>query len=154
MSAALRPMTQAEFDAWYPLVQEGYVADIVRAGVDEEAARAKAARDFPHHLPDGLATEGHSLYTVDSDGEAVGALWVTEREDDFGRSLFILDVEIDESHRGRGLGKAAMLLVEEEARRRGIDRVTLNVFGGNDVARNLYRSLGYLETAVYMMKRV
>jgi ribosomal protein S18 acetylase RimI-like enzyme len=152
VSASLRAMTQAEFDAWYPHVQEGYVADIVRAGVDEDAARAKAARDFPHYLPDGLATEGQWLYTVESDGEAVGALWVTEREDDFGRTLFILDVEIDEAMRGRGLGKAAMLLAEEEARRRGIERVTLNVFGGNDVARSLYRSLDYAEAAVYMQK--
>jgi ribosomal protein S18 acetylase RimI-like enzyme len=30
--------------------------------------------------------------------------------------------------------------------------VELNVFGGNDVARNLYRSLGYVETSIQMGK--
>jgi ribosomal protein S18 acetylase RimI-like enzyme len=45
-----------------------------------------------------------------------------------------------------------MLLAEGEARRRGLSRVALNVFGGNEVARNLYRSLGYEETAVTMRK--
>ena len=124
------------------------------AGIDAERARAKAERDFPLILPEGLETQGQWLYAVESDGEAVGMLWVTERDDDFGKNLFVYDVQIDEAHRGRGLGKAAMQLAEDEARRRGIPAVTLNVFGGNEVARNLYRSLGYTESAVYMMKRV
>jgi ribosomal protein S18 acetylase RimI-like enzyme len=45
-----------------------------------------------------------------------------------------------------------MLLAEEEARRRGIDRLALNVFGRNTVARRLYRSLGYDENAIAMSK--
>jgi ribosomal protein S18 acetylase RimI-like enzyme len=47
-----------------------------------------------------------------------------------------------------------MVFAEEEARRRGIAKVALNVFGGNAVARRLYRSLGYAETAVHMEKIV
>jgi RimJ/RimL family protein N-acetyltransferase len=43
-----------------------------------------------------------------------------------------------------------MVYAEEEARRRGLDRVGLMVFGGNEVARNLYRSLGYAEIAVFV----
>ena len=45
-----------------------------------------------------------------------------------------------------------MLHAEEEARRRGLRHVGLMVFGGNEVARNLYRSLGYAENAVVMSK--
>jgi ribosomal protein S18 acetylase RimI-like enzyme len=154
MSTQLRPMSQDEFDTWLPHAKVLYAADIAGAGISEDAARAKAERDFPLLLPDGLATEGQDLYTIEHDGERVGMLWVTERMDDFGSNLFIYDVQIDEAQRGRGLGRAAMLLAEEEARRRGIPAVTLNVFGGNEIARNLYRSLGYAESAVYMMKRV
>jgi ribosomal protein S18 acetylase RimI-like enzyme len=47
-----------------------------------------------------------------------------------------------------------MLLAESEARRRGLHRVALNVFGGNEVARNLYRSLGYGENAILMSKNL
>jgi ribosomal protein S18 acetylase RimI-like enzyme len=47
-----------------------------------------------------------------------------------------------------------MLYAEEEARRRGLNRVGLMVIGGNGVARNLYRSLGYAENAVFMSKPV
>jgi hypothetical protein len=45
-----------------------------------------------------------------------------------------------------------MLLAEDEARKRGRSRLELNVFGGNEVARKLYRSLGYVEAAVHMGK--
>ena len=47
-----------------------------------------------------------------------------------------------------------MTFAEEEARRRGFDQIGLMVFGGNQVARGLYRSLGYAENAVFMTKRV
>jgi ribosomal protein S18 acetylase RimI-like enzyme len=43
---------------------------------------------------------------------------------------------------------------EHEARRRGLTHVALNVFGGNEPARGLYRSLGYAEDAVSMSKAV
>jgi ribosomal protein S18 acetylase RimI-like enzyme len=67
-------------------------------------------------------------------------------------SIFIYDVHIDDVQRGRGYGKAAMLLAEEEARRRGLDSVALNVFGRNTLARGLYTSLGYVENAIAMSK--
>jgi ribosomal protein S18 acetylase RimI-like enzyme len=155
MSVELRQMSEDEYAVWRPEAEKSYAFDIARAGTPEEAAREKAVRDFARLLPDGVATEGQSLYTVVDDDSPVGVLWLAEQDtSDFGKTLFIYDVEIDEAHRGRGLGRAAMLLVEEEARRRGIGSVTLNVFGGNDVARNLYRSLDYAEMAVYMLKRV
>jgi len=47
-----------------------------------------------------------------------------------------------------------MLLVEDEARSRGISGVSLTVLGGNDVARSLYRALGHAERAVFMSKTV
>ena len=62
--------------------------------------------------------------------------------------------EIDEGRRGRGFRRAAMQLAEREARARGIGRVELNVSGGNEVARSLYRSLGYTETSVQMAKEL
>ena len=48
--------------------------------------------------------------------------------------------------------RGAMELLEEDVRAHGLKRISLNVFGGNDVARGLYRSLGYAERAVFMSK--
>jgi len=87
------------------------------------------------------------------DGRPAGDLWVAEREDELtGRVLWIYDVHVDDAFRRKGLGRKAMLFAEEEASRRGVSRVSLNVFGGNDAARSLYRSLGYAELATLMRK--
>jgi ribosomal protein S18 acetylase RimI-like enzyme len=59
----------------------------------------------------------------------------------------VYDISIDPDQQGRGYGRAAMRLAEDEARARGMDRIELNVFGGNEVARGLYRSMGYVETS-------
>jgi ribosomal protein S18 acetylase RimI-like enzyme len=154
MSIELRPMSGAEYDAWLPVARDRYAADIADAGVPEADARAKADHDFPALLPSGVDTPGQDLYVVTADGDPVGVLWLAERDRDGERVLFVYDIEIDDAHRGRGLGRAAMQRVEAEARRRGLDTVALNVFGGNTVARNLYRSLGYAEIAIWMSKRV
>jgi ribosomal protein S18 acetylase RimI-like enzyme len=47
-----------------------------------------------------------------------------------------------------------MLELEDEARALGHDEVRLNVFGGNAVARRMYRSLGFDEVAVEMTKHL
>lgn len=149
----LRPVTPAEFPAFVAESKAGYAEGIeVHGGQTHEAAQQKAEADFPAVLPLGLATPGHHIFTVEADGTAVGRLWLAERELGGRRVLYVYDVSIDPEHQGRGYGRAAMSLAEAEARTRGIDRIELNVFGGNDVARGLYRSLGYVETAAQMRK--
>jgi ribosomal protein S18 acetylase RimI-like enzyme len=130
-----------------------YAHDIEQSGGwSAEAARKKSAEDWERLLGQGLQSPGQSVYVLEDEGEPVGVLWLAERESGGRHTLFVYDVHIDERHRGRGLGRAAMQLAEEEARRRGMSRIELNVFGGNEVARNLYRSLGYREQAIFMGK--
>ena len=158
MDIALRPLREDELPDYLSRGQTSYARDMVaQAGIPEAAARAKAEHDWQHLLPDGLASAGQFLFALEdrSSGERVGDLWFAERDSDFGgKGAFIYSIEIFEEFRGRGLGRQAMLLLEDEVRSRGLDRITLNVFGGNDVARRLYRSTGYAETAVFMSKEL
>ncbi len=148
-------MSEQEYAVWGPAAQAGYAADMIaNGGVAEEIAHAKAEKDFATLLSEGIGTPGHWLYTIVEDGDPAGELWLAERGGDLGKSLFVYDVHVREERRGRGLGRAAMVFAEEEARRRGLPNVALNVFGGNEVARGLYRSLGYRESAVWMVKDV
>ena len=152
-AASLRPMRADEFPAFMDSSKRGYARDIQEnGGQTAEFAKRKSDEDHAAILPDGLETPGHALFVVEADGEQVGVLWLAERDSGGRRVYWIYDVEIDERHRGRGYGRAAMLLAEEEAKRRGLSRIELNVFGGNDVARGLYRSLGYVENSVQMAK--
>jgi ribosomal protein S18 acetylase RimI-like enzyme len=150
----IRPLREDEYDLFVERGAAFYIDDMVRAGIDRHVAQAKADKDFPQLLPDGLRTPDHYVYAIEDDGRFAGYLWLCDRDGELGHSLFVYAVEIDEESRGRGLGRAAMVFAEEEARRRGIAKVALNVFGGNAVARRLYRSLGYAETAVHMEKIV
>jgi ribosomal protein S18 acetylase RimI-like enzyme len=155
MSVELRPLTDEEFADWVPKMRERYGDDMIaNAGMTVEKAREKAAVDTERLLPGGKPTPDQLVYAVVADGERVGELWLCERDGEMSHNLFVYEIRIDDEQRGKGYGKAAMLLAEEEARRRGLDRVSLNVFGGNDVARNLYRSLGYEENAVAMSKKL
>lgn len=153
-SSVVRPLRDDEFDAFVVRAKAFYVSDMVAAGIDPEVASAKAEKDFPALLPDGLSTPDHFVYAIEDDGRPAGYLWLCDRDGELGHSLFVYGVEVHEASRGRGLGRAAMQFAEEEARRRGIAKVALNVFGGNAVARGLYLSLGYRETAVHMEKPV
>jgi RimJ/RimL family protein N-acetyltransferase len=149
----LRPMRPDELPAFVEHSVVSYAFGIqTQGGQTAEFARKKSEEDHAAVLPDGLETPGHTLWIVEADGEAVGVLWLAERDSGGRRVMFIYDVEVDEAHRGMGYGRAAMELAEEQARLRGIGRIELNVFGGNHVARKLYLSLGYAETSVQMAK--
>jgi ribosomal protein S18 acetylase RimI-like enzyme len=153
MTVQLRPMREDEFAVWLPRMRDGYAQAMVDdAGVSPEGAAEKAAADVEQLFPGEKPSPEQLVFVVEADGEAVGELWLMERDLMGQPSLFVYDVHVDEAHRGRGYGKAAMLLAEEEARRRGLDRVALNVFGRNTVARGLYTSLGYVENAIAMSK--
>jgi ribosomal protein S18 acetylase RimI-like enzyme len=152
-TASLRPMRADEFDAFLAYSMESYARGIAtQGGESEEFAHAKSKADHATILPQGLDTPGHWIFVVEAGGERVGVLWLAEREHGNEKVCFIYDIEIDEAHRGRGYGRVAMELAEIEARSHGLRRISLNVFGANEVARNLYRSLGYVETSVQMAK--
>src|SRR5436190_22531760 len=154
MSLTLRPLSNDEFESWFPRMRDQYAADMSRdAGVAPDRAAAMAAGQMDALFPGQAPSPEQLVYVLEADGERVGELWLCNREDGPQPALFIYFVGIDEEHRGKGYGKTAMEIVESEARRLGTDRVALSVFGRNEVARNLYRSLGYEENGVAMSKR-
>jgi ribosomal protein S18 acetylase RimI-like enzyme len=147
-------MTDEEFVEWFPRLRERYAADMVdQGGANAGGAQKKAAADMERLFPGGKPADGQDVFVIEVDGRPAGDLWVAERKDDLtGRVLWIYDVHVEDAFRRKGLGRKAMLFAEEEASRRGVSRVSLNVFGGNDAARSLYRSLGYKELATLMRK--
>jgi len=153
VTVRLRPLRDDELRAFRESSERGYAESIEHAGgMPHDLAVEKARRDFDALWPDGRPVPGQLLYAIEEDEARVGYLWLAERDNQGRTVIWIYDVEIDEAARGRGLGRQAMLLVEQETRALGLGRVELNVFGGNEIARNLYRSLGYEESAVWMGK--
>ena len=126
--------------------------DSARArGLDPHEAHTQSVAEFARLLPEGLATPGSRLCTAVEHGDPVARLWLGVRDDHAG-AAFVWDVEVLPEHRGRGIGRATMLAAEDLARELGCDRLGLNVFGHNPVARGLYESLGYATTSLQMSK--
>jgi ribosomal protein S18 acetylase RimI-like enzyme len=156
MTARLRRPSAEEYARWSAAAFDAYVDEIVASGsMSREAAEEKGRRDDAEILPQGLATPGQLIFRVEVDEQPVGWLWLALRNPRAEAGVgFIYDISIDEALRGRGYGRAAMTLAEEEARRNGLHALALNVFGQNAIARGLYSSLGYRETSVQMRKEL
>jgi RimJ/RimL family protein N-acetyltransferase len=152
MPVGLRELRDDEVPAWLEAARRFYVDDMERhAGLTRAEAEEKATRDHQALFPAGRPKEGQHLFAVeDEGGETIGRLFFATRNS----GAWLYEIELEERVRGRGLGREAMLAFEALARELGADRVTLNVFGGNEVARSLYRSLGYVEESVHMRKRL
>jgi ribosomal protein S18 acetylase RimI-like enzyme len=155
MSARLRPMREDEFAAFLETSRAGYVQDLIENGrMSPDVARRKGEADFAQLFPDGFCSGVELRVVEDGSGNAVGRVVWSGREQHGSAYAFLYDIEIDEEHRGRGLGREAMQLLEAEVRERGFERLQLNVFGGNARARTLYRSLGFQELSVQMGKEL
>ena len=153
---SLEPMTPEAWELWRAESIKGYAQDKVRVGTwPAEGAEARAAAEFLSILPEGQATLGHDFRSVtNEDGAIVGALWFAPDRGTGRSTIFIWDIEIDPAFRGHGYGRATLAALEPIARELGYSEIGLHVFGDNEIARNLYRSSGFVETDVSMVKRL
>ena len=146
---ALRPLREDEYDAWDVAHRAEYARGLVEhVGMPQAQAEAKVERDVAYVLPDGLATADTWIWAVEDDGRVVGTVFVGLRDS----GAWLYDITIADGERGKGYGRAAMTALEDEVRALGHGTIGLNVWGGNDVARGLYRSLGWAEESVHMRK--
>jgi len=153
VAPSLRPLRDDEVTAFVTGQFEPYLKERIAAGDHPDDARRIAEEQTETLFPGGRPAPGQLVFRViDDHGTAVGSLWIGPHTPPRHGGFWVWNVEIDEAHRGRGLGRAAMLLAEEAARAHGATELGLNVFGPNAVARHLYESLGYRTTAVNMRK--
>ncbi|GHE02248.1 GNAT family N-acetyltransferase [Streptomyces alanosinicus] len=141
--SSARPMTGAEFDAWYEHEFDDYARMWIERGVPEAAAYAKAHSDHEKLLPHGLTTDGMLFSVLEHEGARAGTLWLSLRDPG---EAFVFDVQTEVARRGRGHGRTLMLLAERQAIEAGRPVLGLNVHAGNTPAERLYESLGYETT--------
>lgn len=151
-----RPMAAEEYVAWEAASRATYAREWTVRGLTAEQARAKSESSYRDNLPEGLATPGVSFGVVEADGVAAGHVWVASGEAEPGGSpgSYVFDVEVRPEFRGRGLGRALMLLAERTALAGGDHALGLHVFADNTTARGLYDSLGYTTTRRHWSKQL
>ncbi|HEY1198571.1 MAG TPA: GNAT family N-acetyltransferase [Thermoplasmata archaeon] len=147
----LDPMDAADFDPYMDRLIRAYAQDNVRAGRwNSQEGLAEARKEVQGLLPAGRETPNHFFFTIHSGPteEKVGAIWFAVQP----RGGFVYDLLVFEPFRRRGYAQEAMRLIEEVARQKGVQRLSLQVFGDNPGARRLYAKLGYTEMAMMMSK--
>ena len=110
---------------------------------------ARTLRDF-FESPD----DGSRLLIAESGDHRLGFVLLEELRDYFTLErhghIGILAVTADAE--GKGAGGALMRAAESWARDRGYRTLTLNVFGGNQHARDVYEHLGFVQDTVKYVK--
>jgi ribosomal protein S18 acetylase RimI-like enzyme len=149
MQVTLEPMTPEEIGPWQERLWIEYRSDMIKAGSTAAAADANIERNREALMPGGELAEGQHVLTVTDGANPIGCLWLAQRAPG---EWFVYDIEIDPEHRGRGFGRATMLAAEDYVTARGGIKLGLSVFGFNEVAHSLYRSLGYSVLAMNMSK--
>jgi GNAT superfamily N-acetyltransferase len=104
-------------------------------------------------IPEGQGTKDHFFYCLKMEGpNPEGWIWFCVREQHGFKRVFICDITVAESSRGKGYGKALLGWLEKKTAELRISEIGLHVFGENSPARKLYESSGYEITNLYLAK--
>ena len=146
MAPGFRAATTDDLSGVLALLRDFYAED--GAAYDAEAEVALLALLGDPRL-------GRVVLVVDEAGLAVGYLVVAFGYSlEFrGRDAFVDELYVAPSHRGRGLGRAALHEAERSCREAGIRALHLEVRPDNEKARGLYSSLGYADREYYLMSK-
>lgn len=71
-----------------------------------------------------------------------GVSWIV------GSELHIGNLAVAKAHRAKGYGEAILIWLLDEAEKRGLKMITLEVRMSNQIAQNLYRKHGFFEIAI------
>lgn len=143
----IRPITEDELSDYIAATMREYAEDKhTNGGLSLDEARRQSEQETAHYFPNGRLTPGHEVFIATDDaGTTVGRLWVAPR----GASTdvaFIYAIQVEPAARGNGYGRALVQEAATWSREKGFRTLALHVFGGNDVAINLYESLGFVTT--------
>jgi len=135
---SLRAASPADEETLLPMMRSLYEHEGL--AFPEPAIRAAVAELF-------AAPEAGAVRVLLEDGSVAGyavATWGFSTEQG-GRFLLLDELFVLPERRGRGVGRLALALLEEEARAGGAHAVRLEVGETNARARELYRSAGYAD---------
>lgn len=149
-------MSQSDFDVFLPGALKHLASELGRArGLSAEDALRAAQQSFDSLFRDGRVDSADQfIYNVYSEGKKVGMLHFGVRRDRSEPYVYVWDLMVDPSHRGKGLGEQIMLALENEARKLGHSEISLNVFGHNAPAISLYKKIGYNVASMTMAKNI
>jgi mannose-6-phosphate isomerase-like protein (cupin superfamily)/ribosomal protein S18 acetylase RimI-like enzyme len=130
---------------------EAFLLDMLRLAFHwrDESARPDdwPDPDAPRRYVGGFGREGDAGVIAEADGEPAGAAWYRFQpasDPGYGRveGMPEIALAVDPGHRGRGVARELLTRLIDEARRAGLQAVSLSVEPDNP-SRRLYERLGF-----------
>ncbi|WP_026873599.1 GNAT family N-acetyltransferase [Inquilinus limosus] len=121
-----------EAEAIRALVRRAYAKWIISVGREPMPMRADYVR----------ALAEHEIWMIDGIHGGIALIELKPEPD----HLLIVNVAVDPSHQGRGLGRRLLDFAEQEARQRGLPEIRLYTNIRMSENRALYAARGYRET--------
>jgi len=153
----MTPMSTADFEHFRASSAADYVEQCRLSGLPSLATnQTRTLAGLDALLPQGPATPGHYLMLLQEQESSatVGMMWFGELSDNDATSAFLYDLWIAPAWRRRGFAEAALALLAEEIRLRGMGSLSLNVFAHNTVAQALYRKAGFVASEITMVRQL
>ena len=85
--------------------------------------------------------EGYHYYLIRENHQAIGYFAVQTREED--KELFLSKLYLKLEKRGKGYGRKVIRFLENMAREKDLDRITLTVYPKNTNAMRIYEKIGF-----------
>jgi ribosomal protein S18 acetylase RimI-like enzyme len=142
----IRPATDGDFEA---LAELDWSSAVHHARIDPEAYQLPDREAAVAFLKERFDDPRREVLVATVEGAVVGMVDVTLVDDprpgSIHRSIPTADLGISvlEAWRRRGIGRALMNAAEASARRRGADRMILDMSAANEDALRFYQALGY-----------
>lgn len=125
-----------------------YQVDAVHHGIRPDLFKSNTAKYNEQELETILNDSNKPIFVYEAENRILGHAFcqITEVKDhrllqDI-KTLYIDDICIDETMRGKHIGTALFEYVRDYAKSIGCYNVTLNVWEGNDSALSFYRKMG------------
>lgn len=106
-----------------------------------------------------LKDEKRPIYVYIDNNEVLGYIFLELNEYSGNnlvsrKEIYIDDLCVDDTKRGKGIGKELFNFVKEYAKLNNYSSITLNVWEGNDNAIRFYQKLGLLPLKTYMEYKI
>ena len=134
-----------EFSVYAKWSVKNYAEHLIKSGDEKFRFKArKAARsEFMDIFPDGADSADNYLYIVKNEaGEKIGVIGYTKSPFE-ENSAFVTENIIKEEFRGKGYGKSALILLQEDAKEKGYAKMVLNCFKHTPVSYAMYEKSGF-----------
>ncbi|WP_027409743.1 GNAT family N-acetyltransferase [Anoxybacteroides tepidamans] len=98
------------------------------------------------------------VFLLLEDDEPVGYAWLEMRDYDDNpfwkprKSIYVHQISIVTSHQGKGYGSRLMEAIYEMAKANGIDKIELDYWVDNEVAKAFYKKHGFVKYREFVFK--